>query len=78
MACIGNSSRAGLECSPGGPKLSESKLGIGRGGDGDRAVLPTTDWIGRVVFIAESRLDLRDDVEYLEVADRTECREFDR
>lgn len=78
MACIENSSRAGLECSPEEPKLSQSKLGIGRGGDGDRAVLSTTDWTGRAVFIAESRLDLRDDAEYLEVADRTECREFER
>lgn len=41
-------------------------------------MLSTTDWTGRAVFIAESRLDLRDDAEYLEVADRTECREFER
>lgn len=67
-----------VECSPGGAVLSEPKLGIGRGGDGDRAVPSTTDWIGRDEFIAESYLDLREDAEYLEFTDRAECRELDR
>lgn len=58
--------------------LSASKLGIGRGGDGDRAVPSTTDWIGRDGIIAESCHDLREDAEYLEFADRAECRELDR
>jgi len=53
-----NASRELANCSPEGPKLSESKLGIGRGGDGERALSSTTDWIGRAEFIAGSRLEV--------------------
>lgn len=70
MPCIGKASRMRLSPSIGSPTLSESKLGMGRSGDGDLLDSSTIDWIGLVEFIFRSgSRESRDgdrDPEYLE------------